>query len=291
MYIFMNSTEINTSNRSATVNTPNSSTVFTTSNRSTTTIAPSHRQAVVHTLAAVGFVAIIGAGMWLAVYSTRYVPGVVNRIGSAAVYLGSVFTPAPSPSLSVIPTASTTIPFGDASSTISTSVSSTSTVPAKIPASASKQPVATTPGEKTNQVVQIGGTATVTTPNGLPDFIVLIDAIGYLTTNTTDSFVASSTVPANTRPAVTFTIKNVGTGTTGPWRFSASIPTQTAYIYQSQPQQSLAPGDSIDYTLGFDQANTGANQTVSITANFDRAVTEASYDNNNASAKLTVLGN
>jgi len=128
------------------------------------------------------------------------------------------------------------------------------------------------------------------TLTGLPDFIVTINEVGYLTTSTTDSFVASSTVPTGNRPAVKFTIKNVGTNTTGSWRFSASIPTQTAYIFQSQPQQSLSPGDSIDYTLGFDQANRGSNQTISITANFDHAVAESNSDNNSNSAKITILG-
>ena len=55
----------------------------------------SRRPAVVHSLAVVGFIALIGSGMWLAIYSTRYVPSVVTRLGSAAVYLGSVFNRAP----------------------------------------------------------------------------------------------------------------------------------------------------------------------------------------------------
>ena len=38
-----------------------------------------------------GFVILVGAGIWLAVYSTRYVPTVVNRISAAAVYFGSLF--------------------------------------------------------------------------------------------------------------------------------------------------------------------------------------------------------
>ena len=239
---------------------------------------------VVNGLAVVGFLALVVAGMWLAVYSTRFVPTVVNRVGSAAVYLGSVFTPAPEPTLSVISTtvASTTISFGTASSVSTSSPQATAT-------STSPKQIATTAGTKTSGTYQIGGTTTVVTPYGLPDLAVTISAIGYFATASDNSFVASQTVPAGSRPAVKFTIKNIGTNWTGTWRFSTSIPTQTTYVYQSDPQQSLAPGDSIDYTLGFDQANKGANQTISITANFDHAAVESNENNNNITAFFNVL--
>jgi hypothetical protein len=138
----------------------------------------------------------------------------------------------------------------------------------------------------------MGSTTTSAAPSlfGFPDLVVSIKDIGYLATSSAESFVASSTVPFGSRPAVVFTIKNVGTNATGAWRFSASIPTQTAYIYQSQLQPPLNPGDSIDYTLGFDQANKGANKMISITANFDRTITESNPDNNSASTNITILG-
>ncbi|MFZ2500611.1 MAG: CARDB domain-containing protein [Minisyncoccia bacterium] len=252
---------------------------------------PTSRQAATNGLAVVGFIALVLFGIWLAVYSTRFVPLVVGRVGSAAVYLSSVFVQT-KPSLSVIPTASSTmisfIPFGEATSTTSTNTVSTSTTPSP----KKKTSAPTTAGSITNNTYPIAGTTTtVTAFSGLPDLIVKINAIGYLATTSANSFVASSTVPAGSRPAVSFTIKNIGTNTSGAWRFSAIIPTQTAYVYQSQPQQSLAPGDSIDYTLGFDQANKGVGQTISITANSDHTVAESDTTNNNASATITILGN
>lgn len=244
----------------------------------------STRQTTIHVLAVIGFVALVGAGMWLAVYSTRFVPSVINRIGEAAVYLGSVFRSSEAPGLSVVPTpvATTTLPFGDESSTTQATAPSTTTPTKRPPATA---------GSKTSAAYQIGTSTAPSSPVGLPDLIVTINTIGYLATTSADSFVASSTVPAGSRPAIRFTIKNVGTNAAGTWRFSASIPTQTAYIYQSQPQQPLNPGDSIDYTLGFDQPNKGTDETISITANFDHAVAESNPNNNSASAKITVLGN
>ena len=83
-----------------------------------------NRQMVINGLAVAGFIALVAAGVWLAVYSTRFVPGIVNGAGAAAVSLGSLFTPAHSPGLLVVstPAASTTISFGetDATSTATT---------------------------------------------------------------------------------------------------------------------------------------------------------------------------
>lgn len=248
----------------------------------------SGRQTVINTLAVTGFIALVAFGIWLAVYATRFVPPTVDRIGAAAVYLGSVFTPAPEePSLSVIsPSASTTIPFGPVTTTTSTSSTTTPVVVRPVPV----KPVPVTPGTPTSGVYPIGASSTPANFYGLPDLIVTVNAVGYLATTAAESFVASSTVPAGARPAVRFTIKNVGTNIALPWRFSASIPTSTAYIFQSQMQQALNPGDSIDYTFGFDQANRGSNQTISITANFDRTVGESNMNNNSASVSLTILG-
>lgn len=242
----------------------------------------SSRLATVHGLAIVGFIALVGAGMWLAVYSTQFVPSVVGRMGAAAVYLGSVFTPA-EPTLSVIDTASTTIPFGDATSTPVTNIPEDETPSLTTPV----KPVA---GAQTTSVTEISGSSVPAALSGLPDLSVKINQIGYLATTSASSFVASSTVPAGSRPAVSFTIKNVGTNVSGAWRFSASIPTQTAYVYQSPAQQTLAPGDSIDYTLGFDQAISGTGKIISITANFDSGITESSKANNTASTSITILG-
>ena len=255
-------------------------------------------KSAVNALAVVGFVALIAGGIWLAIYSTRFVPAVVNgaetasiglvdavstaasRVGTAAVYLGSFFTPSPS-GLSVVPTASTTIPFGEPTATTSSSgTKGTSFVP--VPVSS---------GHETNAVYPIGGTAS-TTPilQGLPDLVTTIDAVGYLATTSANSFVASSTVPAGSRPAVKFSIKNKGTNMAGSWRFSASIPTVTGYVYQSQLQQPLYPGDRIDYVLGFDQAVQGTGKTITIIANPDRVVPESDFSNDSATAKVTILG-
>lgn len=238
-------------------------------------------QTVLTSLAIVGFVTLVSGGIWLALDSTRFVPPVVNRLGAAAVYLGSLFSPAP-PGLQVVATStvSTIIPFdGDTLVVATDTVTSTAV-------SKPKKPVA---GGETSGAYALDNT-TAGTLFGLPDLTVTINATGYLTAASAGSFVASSTIPSGSRPAVHFTIKNIGTNTTGLWRWSASIPTQSAYIFQSQSQQSLNPGDSIEYTLGFDQAIAGSNKTISITANFDHMVGESNTNNNSAAATVTILG-
>ena len=155
----------------------------------------STRQAVINGLAIVGFVILVGAGIWLAVYSTRYVPTVVNRVGAAAVYLGSIFTPASEPTLLVVPTASSTIiSFGEASST-----TSTNTTVSKPVTSTQQKPIPTA-GRQTNTTQQISG-ATTATLSGLPDFVATINAVGYLTTMSADSFVASTSVLIGSAPS------------------------------------------------------------------------------------------
>ncbi len=233
------------------------------------------RQTAINGLAVVGFIALIALGMWLAVYSTRFVPTVVNKIGAAAVYLGSVFTPASDSTLSVVPTptATTTISFGTAP-----------TSPADI------KPAPTASGKKVT-ITPIATTPVLIPPvlSGFPDLAITVVTSGYLTTTSDDSFVASSTAPDGTRPAVKFFIKNIGTNVSGSWRFSALLPTRTTYTYESPLQQSLNPGDSTAYTLGFDRARTGADQTISVTANFDGALRESVTTNNTASARITIL--
>lgn len=240
-------------------------------------VASSAREAAIKSLAVVGFIALVGAGIWLAIYSTRFVPAAVDRIGAAAVYLGSVFTRDNDPGLTVVPTpsATTTIPFGNATSTAATSTKPTGGTP--------------TAGSQTSTTVQITGTiGAPTNLYGLPDLSVRITAVGYLTTSSADSFVESSSVPRGERPAVKFTVTNFGTNRAGAWRFEAELPTRRSFTYRSPSQQSLNPGESIEYTLGFDQPDRGADQEILIRLDQDGAVEESNEGNNRATASVDV---
>jgi len=60
------------------------------------------------------------------------------------------------------------------------------------------------------------------------------------------------TVRAGTQVSLQFVVENVGTNVTPrDWVFSASLPYNPVYTFQSQGQQALYPGDKIVYTLGY----------------------------------------
>ncbi len=250
------------------------------------------RSALVTTLAIIGFIAIVGGALWLAISSTRLVPGIAGGLGNAAVYLGSVFTPSSNNGNSGItvvppPTASTTFPFGTSTPLVATAATSTATTTAQATTTPARH-TGTIGGGTSSGTYQVGG-AVAPRYYGTGDLMVAITEKGYLTTDSTDAFVASTSVPAGGRPAVKFTINNVGTNWTGTWRFSATIPTRSAQNFESDPQQSLAPGESIDYTLGFDNALRGDDETITITANSSHTANDIHTSNDSASVTLDTL--
>jgi len=68
-------------------------------------------------------------------------------------------------------------------------------------------------------------------------------------------------VRAGQRLDLQFVVENVGTNATPQdWSFTASLPYNPAYTYQSPGQQALYPGDKIIYNLGYDAAYNYDNQ-------------------------------
>jgi hypothetical protein len=99
----------------------------------------------------------------------------------------------------------------------------------------------------------------VTSLYGLPDLSVQITSIGVID-NYSGGFVPTTAIQSGDRIAVQFAIKNIGTNVTpAGWSFEAMLPTNPQYLYQSQPQQALYPGDKIVYTLTFDDTTAGQN--------------------------------
>jgi len=247
------------------------------------------RQTVINGLAVIGFVALLFAGMALAVYTARYVPVAMSNLASAAVYLSSLFVPADNGATLEVVT--TTIPFEETRSEEVPTEEIPAVTPSTTPVAPPKPalPIVPSGGTKTDTTYQIG-----TSPaplSGLPDLAATITATGYLTTIATDSFVASTTVPRGMHPAVKFVIKNIGTNVaSASWRFTASLPARDATIFISQPQPALNPGDSIEYTLGFDQASPGQNRTFSVTANINSApFAESNNVNNTALTHFVII--
>jgi hypothetical protein len=242
----------------------------------------SSRQSAINGLAVVGFIALVVAGLSLAVYSTRFVPTAVNRVGAAAVYLGSLFVPTTlAPSFSVVPTPPTLF-FSEASSTASAPATST---PKK-----SVAPIAWTPG--TPVTVSNGTTSSSASASatlyyyGQPDLTVIIESIGYMVG---DTVVATTTIPAHAQIGVKFRVTNIGTNVTGLWAMNIAIPSVGSSASQTFFQDSLVPSQPSEYVVRFDNVASGADRSIIITLDSNHQLKEPNIDNNSISAKVTIL--
>src|SRR3989344_5219558 len=120
------------------------------------------------------------------------------------------------------------------------------------------------------------------------DLSARIVSLGTL--DASGAYTVGQSVRAGSRAAVRFEIENVGTKTAEFWSFNAVLPTSPYFIFHSETQPRLAPGDKIQYTLGFDQIDKAATGGV-VTINVDPAnsIPESSEDNNIATGTYTII--
>lgn len=160
------------------------------------------------------------------------------------------------------------------------------TTPVQKPSTPS--PVAPSAGPSTTRIYPLGGTAAVqqSDPNGYVQFGVHIIDIGVVD-RTTGMFISSSTPSLSMatgsgqyRIAVRFAVENNGTKTSPQFSFNAVLPTLPIYIFSSPMQQALAPGDRIEYTLGFDSFDTSSNHIFTVNVDPTSSVNEPNRDLN-----------
>ena len=247
----------------------------------TTTENP-RRRAAVGALAIVGFIALILIGIGLAIYTARYLPQLSSRLGSA-VSLSSIFHRNDENASLQVVTATSTLPFAD------TATTSTSTLPVETPTATNSG----SKGTKTSGTGSVTKYTTVTTtttvaPYGDPDLAVHITQVGYLRTKgDTDTFVASSYVPSGKDGAVKFTVTNAGTNVTGEWKFSAQLPTSSSHTSFTSPyQDSLNPGDSADFVLGFTHSGAHNDRDIIVTLDPSNKIHESNGSNNEDTATI-----
>lgn len=135
-----------------------------------------------------------------------------------------------------------------------------------------------------------GGGTTITTPitgpvsdpNGFVDLSVSLVAVGVVNTSTNQFFTVAvpSRSAINQRIAVQFEVKNLGTKTSPTWRFTANLPTGQSYVYNSPTQSALQPGQSIIYTLAFDNFINTTSGTVTVNVDPSNIVAESNENNN-----------
>jgi hypothetical protein len=151
------------------------------------------------------------------------------------------------------------------------------------PTSTSSTPSTSSPQPHTPTVTVPIVTPPFSNPNGKADLAVRV--LGYgLVDKTTGVFTARTEIPqdipSGKRAAIKFEIVNLGTKETGSWKFEAELPTSPAFTYTSNNQQSLFPGDKIQYTIGFDSVRDANQDDYTITADSTDKVTESNEKNN-----------
>lgn len=178
-----------------------------------------------------------------------------------------------------------------ATSTAATSTPVTTPTTTTRPTTGTTRPTGTTtvtPGPRTDNTYQIPGTGGSTpgsttakpiNPNGKPDLAVNVLDVGYIDA-ATNKFVAASSVNRSERVAVRFEIENKGNNVSDSWMFSAILPTYPPFVFQSQTQQKLNPGEKIEYTLGFDKVATGNSVDLKIFADQSLKINESNEENN-----------
>lgn len=145
-------------------------------------------------------------------------------------------------------------------------------------------------GTETRNVYTVTSGARVSDPNGRIDLSVVILQTGIIDP-ATNIFTQTASIRRGTKGAVRFQVTNVGTKQVENWNFNAVVPTFPMYIYSSDMQPALGPGDSVEYTLGFDQVDATATKGI-FTINIDPAGSihnEISRDNNIARATFSIF--
>lgn len=120
---------------------------------------------------------------------------------------------------------------------------------------------------------------------GNADLIIRITDVGVMNGN--NQFYYSNTLSRNDKVAIKFEIQNTGGQNSGPFQFSANLPSYNNSFYQSNTENSLAPGETRQYTIGFTNPISG-NSTISFTIDSGNMVNETNEGNNYASRTINV---
>jgi len=144
------------------------------------------------------------------------------------------------------------------------------------------------PGEREEGVFPISESRAVSDPNGRVDLTVRIISTGIIDEH--GAYIPSTSINMYQQGAIQFSVINEGSRASDTWTFNAVLPTFPMHIFHSENQKALAPGDRIDFTLGFNQLNKDLTEGV-ITINVDPAGSvpnELDRDNNIAQTTIKI---
>jgi hypothetical protein len=199
---------------------------------------------------------------------------------------GTAATSTPTQATTTVPVKPT--PTKPATTTPVTNYPATTTATTTKP-STPKPTTPVTPSTPTkNTQPTITRTYRTSNPYGHPDLIVRIISTGYLTDNA--EYIPSQYIYGGQRAAFRFIVTNIGDKNSGMWDFNASLPTVFHPTYIAHNRPNLGPGDSILYTLGFDDINQNPQNTVSVTVDPGQFTGDINFSNNTAATTITTLG-
>lgn len=171
-----------------------------------------------------------------------------------------------------------------ATSTTTTTTTATTSSPTQ-----SSTPTASTP---VGQTVSVPVTIPpFSDPNGKPDLAPRVIAFGLVDTKTgkfTEVDEIPYKLPSGKRGAIQFEIRNDGTKESGKWKFEIALPTSPSYTYTSTNQQSLFPGDRIEYVIGFDSVRKADKDNYRLEADPTDGVDESNENNNTKTGYVTI---
>lgn len=134
-------------------------------------------------------------------------------------------------------------------------------------------------------------TGPISDPNGKADLSIRVIAFGLVDKNSgafTEKDEIPRDLPSNKRGAIKFVVENVGTKLSDTWMFKAELPTSPAYTYTSDKQESLYPGDKIEFVIGFDRLKNADKDDYRIEVDPKDAIDESNENNNTKSGTIEI---
>jgi hypothetical protein len=117
------------------------------------------------------------------------------------------------------------------------------------------------------------------------DLVTTITGVGIMGSN--NQFYTSNKLYSGDKVAVRFEIQNLGDTASGSYRFTVDLPTEDGDTFTSNMQPSLAPGETKEFIIGYDNPQTGTN-TVTIKADSDNDIRENGESNNTDTENVRV---
>ena len=148
-----------------------------------------------------------------------------------------------------------------------------------------------------NAIKNTEGQATTTTSqaptfvkntSGPADLVVNLIATGVL--NNSNQFITGRTAQVGEKVGIRFEIVNRGSKNTGTWNWGATLPVPPPQnIYSGWNQVSLAPGDGIEFTLGYQRTNPEQNQII-IVVDPSKVVIQNNRENDAQVVRIPAVG-